>query len=85
MRIVAAIGPDQFQPWKAFADFVEDKPSTVAILDGRRVHNDPQRQPFYIHKRVDFAALYLLGCIVSYRVCFTFAFSGPPFSADFSV
>ena len=85
MRIIAAIGPDELQPWEAFADFVEDEPGTIAILDACRMHDNPQWQPFGIHERVDFASLYLLGCVVTHCVCFTFAFFGPPFSADFSV
>ena len=78
-RVVAAIGPDQFEPGEAPAYLVEDQPGTVAVLDGGGVDDDPHRQSLGIDQGVDLAAFHLLAGVVTHCVVFT-----APFSADFS-
>jgi hypothetical protein len=43
-RVVAAIGPDQFEPREAPSYLVEHQPGAVAILDRGRVDNHPHQQ-----------------------------------------
>jgi hypothetical protein len=76
-RVVAAIGPDQFEPREAPAYLVEDQPSPVAVLDRGGVDDDPHRQPFAANQGVDLAALDLLAGVITHLVVFT-----APFSAD---
>ena len=75
--VVAAIGPDQFEPWEPPTDLVEHKTGPVAVLDRGGMDDDPHRQPFTIHQSVDLAALDLLTGVVPHLVVFT-----APFSAD---
>src|SRR4051794_816029 len=75
--VVAAIGPDQFEPREAAAYLVEDQPGPVAVLDRGGVDNDPHRQPFAIDQGVDLAPLDLLTSVVTHLVVPT-----APFSAD---
>jgi class 3 adenylate cyclase len=76
-RVVAAIGPDQFEPGEATAYFVEDDSGPVAVLDRGGVDDDPHRQPFAIDQGVDPAALHLLAGVVTHLGIPT-----APFSAD---
>src|SRR5271165_2048299 len=77
--VVAAISPDQFEPWEAPPYLVEHQPGAVAVLDRGRVNNHPHRQSFGIDQGVDLAAFHLLAGVVTHRVVFT-----APFSADFT-
>jgi len=54
--VVAAISPDQFEPWEAPPYLVEHQPGAVAVLDRGRVNNHPHRQSFGIDQGVDLAA-----------------------------
>jgi len=74
-RVVAAIGPDQFEPRETPADLIEHQTGPVAILDRGRVDNDPHRQPFAVDQGVDFAALHLLASVVTHLVVFAAPFS----------
>jgi hypothetical protein len=65
-RVLAAVGPDQFEPGKALASLVEDQPSPVAVLDCGGVDDDPYRQPFAVDQGMDFAALHLLAGVVTH-------------------
>jgi hypothetical protein len=76
-RVVATIGPDQFEPRGASAYLVEDQHGPVAVLDRRGVDDDPHRQPFAVDQGMDFAALDLLTGVVTNLVVFA-----APFSAD---
>jgi len=64
---------------KAATYLVEDQRCPVAVLDSGGMDDDAQRQTFGVDERVVFAALQLLGGVVTHRVIFT-----APFSADFS-
>src|SRR5215831_3189850 len=75
--IVAAIGPDQFEPREAAADPVEHQTCPVAILNGGRVNDDPHRQPFTVDQGMDFPAFHLLAGVVP-----NLAVVAAPFSAD---
>jgi hypothetical protein len=75
--VVAAIGPDQFEPREAPAYLVEDESGPVAVLDRGRVDDDAHRQPFRVDQGVDFAALHLLAGVVTHLVVST-----APFFAD---
>src|SRR5271170_3045795 len=77
--VVAAIGPDQFEPREAPAYLVEHQPRAVAVLDRGRVDNHPHRQSLGIDQGVDFAAFHLLASVVTHLVV-----SAAPFSADFN-
>ena len=66
--VVAAIGPDQFEPREAPAYLVEDEPGPVAVLDRGRVDDDAHRQPFSVDQGVDFAALHLRAGVVTHLV-----------------
>ena len=77
--VVAAIGPDQFEPGEAPSYLVEHQPGAVAILDCGRVDDHPHRQSLGIDQGMDLAAFHLLAGVVTHLVVFT-----APFSADFS-
>jgi hypothetical protein len=77
--VVAAISPDQFEPWEAPPYLVEHQPGAVAVLDRGRVNNHPHRQSFGIDQGVDLATFHLLAGVVTHLVVFT-----APFSADFT-
>jgi hypothetical protein len=79
LGVVAAIGPDQFEPRETVADLIEDQAGPVAVLDCGGVDNDPHRQPFAVDPGVDLAALHLLAGVVTRLVVGT-----APFSADFT-
>src|ERR1700724_2108936 len=51
--VVAAVGPDQFEPGEAPAYLVEDQPGTVAVLEGGGVDDEPHRQSFGVDQGVD--------------------------------
>jgi hypothetical protein len=40
-RVVAIIRPDQFEPRKAVADFVEDERRAIAVLDAGGMNDGP--------------------------------------------
>jgi len=65
-RVVAAIGPAQFEPRAATAYFVEDQSGLIAVLDRGGVDGEPHRQPFAIDRGVDIAALHLLAGVVTH-------------------
>jgi hypothetical protein len=46
--VVAAIGPDQFEPREASAYLVEHQTGPVAVLDRGGMDDDPHRQPFAV-------------------------------------
>ena len=76
--VVAAIGPDQFEPREAPAYLVEDEPGPVAVLDRGRVDDDAHRQPFSVDQGVDFAALHLLAGVVTHSLSVSPPFPFPP-------
>lgn len=77
--VVAAVGPDKFEPGEARAYLVEHEGGAVPILNAGRVNDDPQRQALDVDERVDLAALDLLASVVAYAAVMT-----TPFSADFT-
>jgi hypothetical protein len=52
-RVVAVVRPDQFEPGKAVADLIEDKPCAIAVLDAGGMNDGPQRQAFGVDKGVN--------------------------------
>jgi hypothetical protein len=80
--VVAAIGPDEFEPTKALADAVKYQDGAVPALNGGGVNHHAQGQPFGIDQSVDLAPLHLLDGVITRCVRFTFRAS--PFSADLS-
>ena len=44
MGVVACVGPNKFQPWKALADLVEDEDRAIAVLNASRMDDHMQRQ-----------------------------------------
>ena len=56
-RVVAIVRPDQFEPGEAVADFIEDKPCAIAILDAGGMNDGPQRQAFGVDKGVNLSPL----------------------------
>jgi len=78
-RVVAIIRPDQFEPGKAVADFIEDERRAIAVLDTGGMNDGPQRQALRIDQRVNFAPLDLLSGVIAYLAVKT-----APFSAAFS-
>jgi len=78
-RVVAIIRPDQFEPGKAVADFIEDERRAIAVLDASGMNDGPQRQALRIDQRVNFAPLDLLSGVIAYLAVKT-----APFSAAFS-
>ena len=77
--VIAAVGPDKFEPGEARAYGVEHEGGAVPILNAGRVNDDPQRQALDVDQRVDLAALDLLAGVVAYAAVLT-----TPFSADFT-
>ena len=75
--VVAAIGPDRFEPWEAPTDFIEHQARPVAVLDFGRMDDNPHPQPFAVHQSVDFAALDPLAGVITHLAIVT-----APFSAD---
>ena len=78
--VVAIVRPDQFEPGKAVADFIEDKPCAIAVLDAGGMNDGPQRQAFGVDKGVNLSPLDLLTGVIAYL-----AIKTAPFSAAFSV
>jgi hypothetical protein len=78
-RVIATIGPNQFESGKALAHLVEDQPGPVVVLDRGGVGDDSHRQTFTLDQGVDFAALHLIAGVVTHLVV-----SAVPFSADFT-
>ena len=81
--VVAGVGPNELQPWKALAHLVENKGCAIAVLYASGVDDHAQRQAFDVDEGVDFAPLHLLAGVVTHCVFFTPA-RGSPFSAAFS-
>ncbi len=79
MSVVAVVGPDEFEPGKAVADFVEHERRAITVLHAGGVDDDAQRQALRIDQRVNLAALHLLTGVVAGQAVMT-----APFSADFS-
>ena len=79
-RVVAIVRPDQFEPGKAVAYFIEDKPCAIAVLDAGGMNDGPQRQAFGVDKGVNLSPLDLLTGVIAYL-----AIKTAPFSAAFSV
>jgi hypothetical protein len=69
--VVAAVGPDEFEPREAPADLVEDQPGSIAVLDRGGVDDDPHRQSFAVDQGVDLAALDLLTRVETHLVVVT--------------
>src|SRR5262249_61964392 len=67
----------QSGPREPPADLREPKPRPVAVLDRRRMDDDPHRQPFAVDQGMDFAAFHLLAGVVTHL-----AVVAAPFSAD---
>jgi hypothetical protein len=61
--VMAAIGPDQFEPRETVAYLVEDQPGLVAVLDRGGMDDDSNQPPFAVDQGVDFATLYLTGVV----------------------
>lgn len=74
-RVVAIIRPDQFEPGKAGADFIEDERRAIAVLDTCGMNDGPQRQALRIDQRVNFAPLDLLSGVIAYLAVKTAPFS----------
>jgi hypothetical protein len=72
--IVAAIGPDRFEPREALADLAEDQPGPVAVLDRGGVYDYPHRQPLAVDQGVDLATLHPLAGVVTHLVVVTAPF-----------
>jgi hypothetical protein len=81
--VVAGVGPNEFEPWKALADLVENESCAVAIPQARGVDDHAQQQAFDVDEGVHFAAIHLLAGVVTHCVLFIPA-RGSPFSAAFS-
>ena len=79
MSVVAVVGPDELEPGKAVADFVEHERGAVSVLHSGRVNDDAQRQALCVDQRVKLAALDLLAGVVAGQAVMT-----APFSADFN-
>ncbi len=77
MGVVAIVRPDQFEPGKACADFIEHKRRVIAVLNIGGMNNNPQRQAFGVDQGVNFAALHLFAGVVAGQAVMT-----APFSAD---
>ena len=80
--VVAAIGPDEFEPIEALADAVKHQGGAVPVLNGGGVNHHAQGQAFGIDESVDLAPLHLLAGVITH--CVRFAFRASPFSADLS-
>ena len=65
LACVAAIGPNQLQPWKVIPDLVENGLRPVPILDSRRMNHHRQDQPHRVYQDVTLAPHDLLAGIVS--------------------
>src|SRR5713226_6699177 len=61
--LLAAIGPDQFEPREAPPYLVEHQPGAVAILDRGRVDDHPHRQSVGIDQGADLAAFHLFASV----------------------
>ena len=83
MGVVAAIGPDLFEPVEALADFVEDKGRAVTILDAGGMDHHAHWQSQGVDQGVDLAPLHLLASVITHCVVFALVFTAP-FSAAFS-
>ena len=55
--VVAAIGPDEFEPIEALADAIKHQGGAVPVLNGGGVNHHAQGQAFGIDQSVDFAPL----------------------------
>jgi hypothetical protein len=62
--IVAAIGPDEFEPIEALADAIKDQGGAIPVLNGGGVSHNAQWQAFGIDQR-DF---YLVEAIAARRL-----------------
>ena len=79
VSVVAVVGPDELEPGKAVADFVEHERGAVSVLQAGGVDDDAQRQALRVDQRVKLAALDLLAGVVAGQAVMT-----APFSADFN-
>ena len=79
MGVVSAVRPDEFEPGKALADFVEHEGRAVAVLRAGRVDDDAQRQALRVDQRMNFSTLHLFAGVVADQAVMT-----APFSADFN-
>ena len=68
---VSSIRPDPSQAMKTCPHAFEDTPSSVPVLDIRRMYHHRQEQSQRVHENMPFAAFYLLAGIVA---------AMPPFS-----
>ena len=78
VSVVAAVGPNEFEPRKTGMYLVEHERGAVAILNAGRVNDDPQRQTFGIDQRVNLAPFDLLAGVIAYAAIITPLF--PPTS-----
>jgi hypothetical protein len=78
MRVVSAVRPQEFEPGKAVADFIEHERGSITISDARRMNDDTQRQTLRIDQRMNFAPLHFLAGVIPGQTVMT-----DPFSADF--
>ena len=69
---IATIDPDPLQPSKSIAQFLQDKPASITILNVGRVYHHDQDQPQGINEQVPLTPRNLLSSIIT---------AAPPFSA----
>jgi hypothetical protein len=55
MGVVSAVRPDEFEPGKALADFVEYGGRTVAVVHAGRADDSAQRQALHVYQRMNFS------------------------------
>jgi len=75
MGVVSAVRPNELEPGKAVADFVEHQRRPIAVLDASRMNDDAQRQTFGVDQGVNFAALDLLAGVIAGQAVMTAPFS----------
>src|SRR3990172_7534615 len=64
---IAAVGPNQFEPWEASLEFGQHQLGPVAVLDVRRMHHHGQYHTQRIYDQMAFSALDFLARVVSPR------------------
>ena len=77
--VVAAVGPNMFEPGKAVADLALHERRAISVLHAGGVDVDAQRQTLRIDQRANFVTLHLFTGVIAGQAVMT-----APFSADFS-
>jgi hypothetical protein len=67
MRVLSAVRPQEFEPGKAVADFIEHERGSITILDASRMNDDRQWLTLRVDQGMNFAPLHFLAGVYPVR------------------